>query len=174
MKFLSLFLYALLSLSFVAPLSFAAVENTAAENEESEIPDAMSRLMKAPEIDLSSIRDPFLSTFEKNRLDEAARYKNRKRLPSNKRKREVLEQFDLSTLSLVATFKRAGRDWVASVQDSSGKSYTVRRGNFMGKRGGRVEKIDGQTVYLVEKVINPAGDIVDQQTTLTLAEVNDN
>ncbi|HID36833.1 MAG TPA: fimbrial assembly protein, partial [Ghiorsea sp.] len=32
---------------------------------------------------------------------------------------------------------------------------------------------DGQTVYLVEQVINPAGEVVDRQTTLTLAEVND-
>ena len=153
--------------------SFSAVEkgNTAAK--EAEIPDALSRLMKAPDIDLNSIRDPFLSSFEKNRLDEATRYKNRKRLPANKRKREVLEQFDLSTLTLVATFKKTGHEWVASVQDSTGKSYTIRRGNHMGKRGGRIEKIDGQTVYLVEQMINPAGEVVDHQTTLTLAEVND-
>ena len=178
MKFLSLFLFALLSLSFLGQSSFAVTtpaENTdSADNaDEAKIPDAMSRLMKAPDIDLVNIRDPFLSVFEKNRLDEAARYKNRKRLPANKRKREPLEAYDLSTLTLVATFKKAGQEWVASVQDSSGKSYTIRRGNYMGKRGGRIEKIDGQTVYLVEQVINPAGEIVDHQTTLTLAEVND-
>ncbi len=173
MKFFCLF--ALLSLAFLGQPSFAATapsKNTKQIDEEV-IPDAMSRLIKAPDIDLASIRDPFLSVFEKNRLDEAERLKNRKRLPANKRKREPLEAFDLSALTLVATFKKAGHDWVASVQDPSGKSYTIRRGNYIGKRGGRVEKIDGQTVYLVEKVINPAGEIVDHQTTLTLAEVND-
>ncbi len=172
MKYLLLFLYTLLTVTVMVKPSFSAVEksNTA---EEAEIPDALSRLMKAPDIDLNNIRDPFLSSFEKNRLDEAARYKNRKRLPANKRKREVLEQFDLSTLTLVATFKKTGHEWVASVQDSTGKSYTIRRGNHMGKRGGRIEKIDGQTVYLVEQMINPAGEVVDHQTTLTLAEVND-
>ncbi len=173
MKHLSLFLYAFLASLCMAQPSFAAIENENASAQEPEIPDALSRLMKAPDIDLNTIRNPFLSSFEKNRIDEATRYKNRKRLPSNKRKREVLEQFDLSTLTLVATFKKAGRDWVASVEDSTGKSYTIRRGNHMGKRGGRIEKIDGQTVYLVEQMINPAGEVVDHQTTLTLAEVND-
>jgi type IV pilus assembly protein PilP len=176
MKLLSLFLFALLSLPVMIQTSFAAVDsNTSApeKDDEPQIPDAMARLLKAPDIDVENIRDPFLSVFEKNRMDEAARFKNRKRLPANKRKREPLEMFDLSTLTLVATFKKAGHDWVASVQDSSGKSYTVRRGNYMGKRGGRIEKIDGQTIYLVEKMINPAGEIVDHQTTLTLAEVND-
>lgn len=172
MKHVLLFLLALAPFSMLAQPAMAAVENESSMNEEN-IPDAMSRLMKAPDIDVANIRDPFLSSFAKNRMDEALRYKNRKRLPSNKRKREILEQFDLSTLNLVATFKKAGRDWVASVQDSTGKSYTIRRGNYMGKRGGRIEKIDGQTVYLVEQVINPAGEVVDRQTTLTLAEVND-
>jgi len=174
MKHLSLFLYAFLASLLMAQPSWAAVEDTSASaNEEPEMPDAMSRLMVAPNINMETIRDPFLSSFEKNRLDEAERFKRRKQLPSNKRKREVLESFDLSTLTLVATFKKAGRDWVASVQDTTGKAYTVRRGNYIGKRGGRVEKIDGQTVYLVEQMIDPAGDIIDQQVTLTLAEVND-
>ncbi len=173
MKHLSLFLYTLLVSLWMAQPSLAAIENANSSAQEPEIPDAMSRLMKAPDVDLNTIRDPFLSSFEKNRLDEAKRFKNRKRLPSNKRKREVLEQFDLSTLTLVATFKKTGHEWVASVQDSTGKSYTIRRGNYMGKRGGRIEKIDGQTVYLVEQMINPAGEVVDHQTTLTLAEVND-
>jgi Tfp pilus assembly protein PilP len=129
--------------------SFAAVAanaSTSEEGNEPQIPDAMARLIKAPDIDIVNIRDPFLSVFEKNRIDEANRFKNRKRLPSNTRRREVLESYDLSTLTLVATFKKAGHEWVASVQDSSGKSYTIHRGNYMGKRGGRIEKIDGQTV----------------------------
>ncbi len=176
MKTFSLYCSLCLSL-LLTPLSFAAVDNnTPAKNKKDEanhLPDAMARLLKAPDIDWENIRDPFLSPFEKSRLEEASRYKNQKHLPTNTRKREVLEQFDLSTLTLVATFKKANSEWVASVQDATGKSYTIRRGNYMGKRGGRIEKIDSQTVYLVEKVINPAGEIVERQTTLTLAEVND-
>jgi type IV pilus assembly protein PilP len=43
----------------------------------------------------------------------------------------------------------------------------------MGKNNGRVEKITDDSVYLVEQVVNPAGDIVDRQVTLTLKEVNE-
>lgn len=175
MKFLSLFLFALLSASYLATPSLAVTTPTdnSESNDEEAMPDAMARLLKAPDIDIENIRDPFLSTFEKKRMEEEARFKNRKRLPSNRRKREVLESFDLSSLKLVATFKRAGKDWVASVEDNAGRAYTVHRGNYMGKRGGKIEKIDGQTIYLVEQVVNPAGEIVDRQVTLTLAEVND-
>jgi len=170
----------LLSLLLISQPLFANTPPTEAdepvivEEEDDMMPDAMSRLMKAPDIDLENIRDPFLSSFDKTKLEEARRFKNRKQLPENKRKREVLEFFDLSALTLVGTYQKQGQDWVASVQDSTGKAYTVRRGNYLGKRGGRIEKIDAQTIYLVEKMINPAGEIVDHQVTLTLAEVNDN
>jgi len=164
----------LLSLLFLLqPLSAQAAVEEPIDQESEAMPDAMSHLMIAPDIDIQNIRDPFLSSFDKNRIEEAKRFKNRRLLPENKRKREVLEFFDLSTLKLVATYKKAGGEWVASVQDSTGKAYTVRRGNYIGKRGGRIEKIDGKTVYLVEQAINPAGEIIDHQVTLTLAEVND-
>ena len=173
MRFPYLFI-PLLSLLFVLqPLSLQAAVEEPIDQESEAMPDAMSHLMVAPDVDIQNIRDPFLSSFEKNRIEEAKRFKNRRQLPENKRKREVLEFFDLSTLKLVATFKKSGGEWVASVQDNSGKAYTVRRGNYIGKRGGRIEKIDGKTVYLVEQAINPAGEIIDRQVTLTLSEVND-
>ncbi|MCF6208518.1 MAG: pilus assembly protein PilP [Ghiorsea sp.] len=164
----------LLSFMFLSSpaITYAAVEEPI-DQEDAAIPDAMARLMVAPNIDIQNIRDPFLSSFEKNRIEESKRFKKRRSLPSNKRKREVLEFFDLTTLTLVATFKKQGKGWVASVQDATGKAYTIRRGNHIGKRGGRIEKIDGQTIYLVEQTINPAGDIVDRQVTLTMAEVNE-
>ena len=140
--------------------------------DEEALPDAMSRLIKAPEIDVDKIRDPFLSSIEKNRIEEAKRFKNRKMSPTNKRKRDVLESFDLTTLTLVGTYKKKGKDWVASIQDATGKPYTVRRGNYIGKNGGRIEKIDNQTIYIVEQVLNAAGDIVDRQVTLKLRERN--
>lgn len=163
---------ALFSLLFIASPVFSASppEQTPVTEEDSPLPDAMSRLMTAPNIDIANIRDPFLSSFEKNRIEEAKRFKNRKQLPSNKRTREALEFFDLSTLSLVGTFKKKGKEWVASIQDTAGKAYIVRRGNYIGKHGGRIEKIDDQNVYLVEQAINPAGDIIDRQVTLTIAD----
>ncbi len=165
---------AMLTLLFLSQPSFAATPQEDVTSEEEEVlPDAMSRIIKAPDIDLEKIRDPFLSSFEKKRLEEAGRLKKREQSLTSTRKQEPLEFFDLSTLTLVAIFKKQGKEWVASVQDNTGKAYTVRRGNYMGKNGGRIEKIDGQTVYLVEQMVDPSGEVIDHQVTLTLAEVND-
>jgi type IV pilus assembly protein PilP len=134
------------------------------------VPDAMQHLLKAPEIDFANLRDPFASylTLVAQRGQAIL---NERRLRNEKREREVLENFDLSTLKLVAIYSM-GEDQVAMVEDASGRGYTIRRGNYMGKNNGRIEKIEFDTVYLVEQIINPAGDVVDNQVTLTLKEVN--
>jgi len=146
----------------------AAVKNT--EKANNDIPDAMKHLVKGPDIDIESLRDPFASYLalvaSRGRQSLAER---QSRLAS--RAREVLETFDLATLKLVATM-RMGEDRVGMIEDGTGKGYIVRRGNYMGKNNGRIEKITDSSLYLVEQILNPAGDIVDRQVTLTLKEVN--
>jgi len=134
------------------------------------IPDAMKHLVKGPDVDIASLRDPFSSylALVASRGQQALE-ERRAHLAS--RKREVLEVFDLATLNLVATM-RMGKDRVAMIEDGAGKGYIVRRGNHMGKNNGRIEKITDDSLDLVEQVANPAGDIVDRQVTLTLKEVN--
>ncbi len=136
-----------------------------------EIPEAMRHMVKGPDVDIESLRDPFQSYLalvaSRGRqvlAERQARLANRQREP--------LEDFDLSTLKLVAIMKM-GQQRVAMVEDPEGKGHIVRRGNYMGKNNGRVEKITDDSVYLVEQVVNPAGDIVDRQVTLTLKEVNE-
>jgi len=134
------------------------------------IPDAMKHLVQGPDVDIKSLRDPFASYLalvaNRGRQILAER---QSRLAS--REREVLENFDLATLKLVATMRK-GKDRVAMIEDGAGKGYLVRRGNYMGKNSGRIEKITDNSLYLVEQIVNPAGDIVDRQVTLTLKEVN--
>jgi len=146
---------------------------TAANNEiqdEEAIPEAMQHAVKGPDIDFENLRDPFKSYLAM--VAERGQQLLRERLTSiSSRKREELENFDLATLKLVAIYKM-GEKRVAMVQDSTGKGYLVRRGNYMGKNSGHIEKIDDENIYLVEKVVNPAGEITDRQVTLTLKEVN--
>jgi len=137
---------------------------------EEEVPEAMQHLVKAPEIDFANLRDPFESYLALVAARGRSILLDREHRLSN-REREPLESFDLATLKLVAIFSK-GEDRVAMIQDSSGKGHIVRRGNYMGKDNGHVEKIDSDTVFLVEQVLNPAGDITDRQVTLTLKEVN--
>ncbi len=139
-------------------------------NAKDAIPDAMQHLVKAPDINFETLRDPFASYLATLAL-RSQRLLNAKQAKLANRKRGELEMFDLSSLSLVAIFKM-GEKRVAMVQDSQGKGYTVSQGSYMGKHNGHIEKIDDDTVYLVEQVVNPAGDVVDQQVTLTLKEVN--
>jgi len=66
-----------------------------------------------------------------------------------------------------------GGERVAMVEDAINKGYIVSRGNYLGKHNGKIEKIDANTIFLVEQVLNPAGDIIDRQVTLTMKEVNE-
>lgn len=137
---------------------------------EDSVPEAMQHMVKAPNADIEAMRDPFTSYLsrmaERSREILAARRANMASRPH-----EELENFDLSTLQLVAIM-RMGKRRVAMVQDSTGKGYMVRVGNYMGKNNGHVKKITGDSLILVEQVVNPAGDIANHKVTLTLKEVN--
>lgn len=148
----------------------ANAKPVAAETDNEELPDAMQHLVTAPPIDFDNLRDPFAS-YLATVAARGQRILQEKRMQLANRPREALENFDLATLKLVAIY-RQGEERVAMVEDATGKGYIVRRGNYMGTNNGRIEKIDADTLYLVEQVLNPAGEIIDHQVTLTLKEVN--
>jgi type IV pilus assembly protein PilP len=150
------------------PLVSAAPEPVSSETA---APDAMKHLVKAPEIDFVNLRDPFESYL----TIVAARNKAalvKQAIRKNNREPEFLEGFDLSSLKLVATFSMSG-ELVAMVENALGKGYIVRRGNYMGKNFGRIEKMTDDTIFLVEQVMNPAGEVIDRQVSLTMKEVNE-
>ena len=168
-----IFLFCCLMMLAGIQLASAEVGNTtstAPENDIELVPDAMEHAIKAPEIDIANLRDPF-SSYLALVAQRGRAILDDQRLRLENREREVLESFDLSTLKLVGVYSM-GEDRVAMIEDNTGQGYTVRRGNYMGKNNGRIEKIDNDTLYLVEQAINPAGDVVDNQVTLTLKEVN--
>ena len=138
---------------------------------EAAIPDAMKHLVKAPEIDFANLRDPFESYLSITAARARAALLEQATHVS-KRKLELLEAFDLGLLKLVATFSMGG-ERVAMVEDTQGKGHIVRRGNYMGKNSGRIEKLTDDTIFLVEQAVNPAGDLIDRQVTLTMKEVNE-
>ncbi len=134
------------------------------------VPDVMKYIIKGPDIDIETMRDPFVSYL--SRIAEQRRQLLLARQAKlGRHKRGKLEHFDLSELKLVAIMKMGG-DRVAMVEDNSGKGYLVRRNTYMGKNSGRVIRITDDTVLLVEKVVNPAGDLVNHEVRMTLKEVN--
>ena len=135
------------------------------------VPDAMGYMVKGPDIEVESMRDPFVSPM--GQIAERKRQLLLKKQPNlGKRKREKLESFDLSELKLVAIYSM-GKDRVALIQDNRGNGYSVRRKNYMGKDSGRVEKITVDSLLLIESALNPAGDLIEREVVLTLKEVNE-
>lgn len=145
------------------PLAFAEAEaNT---------PDAMRHMVVAPEIDFANLRDPFESYLEVVAARNKAAQEKRTAQKSN-RTPELLEGFDLDTLKLVAIFSM-GDQRVAMVEDAQGKGHLVSTGSYMGKNNGRIEKLTTDTIFLVEQILDPAGDLIERQVTLTMKEVNE-
>lgn len=159
------------ALAIFTALSASALAVETPESSSESIPDAMQHLMQAPDVNIETLRDPFTSYLTtvamRGRLLLAEK---QSKLAS--RERQPLEFFDLSTLTLTGVFSM-GKKRVAMVQDNQGQGYKVTRGDYMGKNNGIVEKIDLNTLYLVEQIVNPAGDIIDHQVTLTLKEINE-
>ncbi|MBF0590439.1 MAG: pilus assembly protein PilP [Magnetococcales bacterium] len=81
-------------------------------------------------------RDPFVSPFDI--ISGPTDRESSDAMPTHPP--EPLEAFQLDALKLVATMRMGGES-VAMVSDPSGKGHTVRVGNYMGTRGGRVEEI---------------------------------
>jgi len=138
---------------------------------DSTLPNAMQHMVKAPAIDYANLRDPFASYLARVTSHNEA-ISAHTPAQQNNRKREKLEDFDLATLRLVAIFSMGG-ERVAMIEDSTTKGYIIRRGNYLGKNNGKIEKITNDTVFLVEEVRNAARDLIDRQVSLTLNEVNE-
>jgi len=159
--FIGIFLFS--SAAIAAPAPAASAEGG--------VPDAMQHMVKAPEIDFANLRDPFQSYLALVAARGRAALLDREHRLSN-REREVLENFDLATLKIVAIFSMGrgsrGHDSGCDRHWLYGSPWKLHGTKIMAM----LKKIDTDTLFLVEQVLNPAGDITDRQVTLTLKEVN--
>jgi Tfp pilus assembly protein PilP len=95
--------------------------------------------------------DPFASYLVKREqvlmdLEKARREKLSalERLKALRQARTALQKLDLSQLKITAIVKAKDRAW-AMVKDSSGTGYVVKKGTYMGTKGGVLEKIVRET-----------------------------
>ncbi|MCP4668766.1 MAG: pilus assembly protein PilP [Deltaproteobacteria bacterium] len=91
--------------------------------------------------------DPFASYLEKGEkvlqdLEKARKEKLSalERLKALQEARTVLQKLDLAQLKITAIIKGKGGAW-AMVKDSTGTGYVVKKGTYIGTKGGVVEKI---------------------------------
>ncbi len=89
--------------------------------------------------------------------------------PDPTRPREPLEAYDLDSLRMVGTVKKASTLW-ALIQTGEGTIYRVRTGNHMGKNNGRIVRITEEGIDLVEIVPDGPGTWREQQARLNLVD----
>lgn len=61
-----------------------------------------------------------------------------------------LQEYDLSQLKLTAIIWMGSHESYAMVEDSAGKGFTLKKGTYIGKRGGRVKAIHIDRVVVEE------------------------
>lgn len=87
--------------------------------------------------------------------------------PDASRKREFLEGFPLGSLTMVGTLNKGNYYW-GLVQDSSGKVYSVKVGDYIGQNSGRITKIDEDEIDVDETVPDGKGGWMQSQVVMTL------
>ncbi|MFT6387407.1 MAG: type IV pilus assembly protein PilP [Cellvibrionaceae bacterium] len=76
--------------------------------------------------------------------------------PDATRKKERLEQYDLSSLNMVGTLRKDGALWVL-ISDPDGSIERVRSGNHVGRNNGKIINLTEDKIDLIEIVASGEG-----------------
>lgn len=76
--------------------------------------------------------------------------------PDLTRKKERLEQYDLSSLNMVGTLTSGGSLW-ALISDPDGSIERVRQGNYVGRNNGKITSLSEDKIDLLEIVASGEG-----------------
>ena len=88
--------------------------------------------------------------------------------PDLDRPKEVLENFGLTSLTMVGTLKGESGSLFALIRDNAGGIHRVKTGNYMGQNYGRVIGVNESRVELIEIVPNGRGGWVERPRSLSL------
>lgn len=89
--------------------------------------------------------------------------------PDFNRKKEFLEGFDLTAITMVGTLEKGGTLW-ALIKDGSGGIHWVTKGNYVGKNHGRIVATRENQVELLEIVSDGLGAWLERPRILALSE----
>lgn len=92
--------------------------------------------------------------------------------PDLDRPREYLEQFPLTSLSMVGTLSKPQLNW-GLVKDSNGMIHAVKVGDYMGQNSGIIIAITPDQIRLNETVPNGAGGWMQTRAALTMIIATD-
>lgn len=89
--------------------------------------------------------------------------------PDDLRPKEYLEQFNISSITMVGTVTKDGVTW-GLVDDGTSNIHRVQVGNYMGRNHGKIYHIDNGRIDMKEIVPNGADQWVERPKTLQLRE----
>lgn len=112
-------------------------------------------------------RDPFRRSTSEGSDEVANTASGNGPRPDLQRPKEYLERFELDTLEMVGTFRKAANEW-ALIRDPDGVVHRVAVGNYIGKNYGRVLGIQPDEVALSEFISNGAGGWLVREAEIAL------
>lgn len=115
--------------------------------------------------DETKLRDPFTRTVKRPPPDGCDNCLK----PNFKRKRDILEQFPLDTLTMVGSLEQSGKRW-ALIKAGDGTLYRMKRGNYIGQDNGRILSVSENRLELQEIVSDGLGGWIKRKTSLSVSE----
>lgn len=122
---------------------------------------------KAYEYSASRLRNPFERPVpEQQRIlvDPDSNVK-----PNFDRPRELLEESNFASMSMVGTFEKGGVFW-ALIDDGAGQVHPIKEGNYLGKNHGKVVSATRSHISVVEIVTDGLDGWIERPRTLKLNE----
>lgn len=89
--------------------------------------------------------------------------------PNQARAREVLENYNFASLSMVGSLYRDGARW-SLIDDGAGQIHRVTLGSHMGKNHGRIVSVNEDRTDVIEIIPDGEGGWVERPRTLSLKE----
>jgi type IV pilus assembly protein PilP len=89
--------------------------------------------------------------------------------PNEARAREVLENYNFASLTMVGSLYRDGARW-SLIDDGAGQIHRVTIGNYMGKNHGRIVSVGEDRTDVVEVIPDGENGWVERPRTLSLKE----
>jgi len=129
---------------------------------------------KIVEYTAENLRSPFVATKQAQQpsvaIQQPTEIKNaivQQPRPDAKRPREYLEQFPLSSFTMVGTLSKPEMNW-GLIKDSGGMIYAVKNGDYLGQNSGKIIAITPDQIRIVETTPNGAGGWMRTKATIML------
>ncbi|WP_020562470.1 pilus assembly protein PilP [Methylosarcina fibrata] len=115
------------------------------------------------------LRDPFAPLEQAEQAENGENVEGTGLRPDTSRPKEELEAYPLDSLRMVGTVNMQGTLW-GLVKASDGTIYRVQVGNYLGKNYGKIIRIVGDKIEIMEMISDKPGKWREQQQSLALTE----